>query len=293
MAVRAPEQINGRTRDQTMHAGKEVVVIDIPSPGVLGGVFSDLILALTHAMSRLGVKVVYSRQFVKTHHPVLVFGLYREFINKTPQIQLPDNYFPFNLSPIMPEASEWFDHYIRCIANHHLIDYSWRNAEQIRQRAPAGKNLHVFDFGYIDLMPFGGFQRSDTCLFYGKLNDDRVRRLRQFQEAGLKLNILQNVWGHERDIQIRTAKAIVNIGKFNPNILEVYRIWHSLCLGTPVYSDAGVDATLVERYSKYVHIVDSLDMNALAAEPISPDIYRQSTDFMESTRALLKFMGIA
>jgi hypothetical protein len=275
-----------------MQTDREIVIIDIPSPGILGGVFSDLILALTHALSLLGVKVSYSRQFVETTKPVIVFGLYRAFINQPKTIQLPENYFIFNLSPVIAGTGGWFDHYVNCLKTHNLIDYSYLNIGNIAQSVGSARIRHLFDFGFIDLMPFAGFQRSDSYLFYGKLNEDRSRRLKQFQEAGVKLQVLQNVWGHERDIQIRTAKAIINIGKFNPNVLEVYRIWHSLCLETPVYSEPGVDLTLAERYRTFIHMTDHLDADALAAPAVSPDVYRKETDFLESTRSLLRSMQL-
>ncbi len=105
------------------------------------------------------------------------------------------------------------------------------------------------------------------------------------------MNVLQNVWGHERDIQIRKAKAIINIGKYNPNILEVYRIWHSLCLGTPVYSDAGIDETLTKQYSKYVNIIERLEVDSFLIPPVSPNLYKKETNFMESVNALLDFIN--
>lgn len=275
-----------------MKTDSEIVIIDIPSSGVLGGVFSDLILALTHALSLLGVKVSYSRQFVATTKPVIIFGLYRAFINEPKTIKLPENYFIFNLSPVITHVDGWFGHYVNCIKMHNLIDYSYLNVKNIVQSDSPVRIRHVFDFGFINLMPFSGFQRSDSYLFYGKLNEDRSRRLKQLQEAGVKLQILQNIWGHERDIQIRTAKAVINIGKFNPNVLEVYRIWHSLCLETPVYSEPGADLTLAERYRTFVQMVDHLDADALAGPAVSPDVYRRETDFLESTRSLLRSMQL-
>lgn len=275
-----------------MHHAREIVIVDIPSPGTLGGVFSDLILALAHALSLLGVKLVYSRQFVETTKPVIIFGLYRAFINQPKRIQLPENYFIFNLSPVIESTGGWFDHYVSCLSTHHLIDYSPLNVFNIAKVHAAPRSHHVFDFGYINLMPLGDFQRSDSFLFYGKLNEDRSQRLKALQEAGVKLQILQNVWGHERDIQIRTSKAVVNLGKFNPNVLEVYRIWHSLCLGTPVYSEPGADLALAERFSSFIRMAGQLDAEALAAPAVSPDVYRQETDFVESTRSLLRSMQV-
>ena len=270
---------------------KEITIVDIPSPGILGGVYSDLILALTHSISSLGFKVAYERRLIRITSPVIIFGLYRQFINNSPQIQLPPNYFNFNLAPILETKAQWFQNYLQCVSKHNLIDYSHSNISNLVKLRANLKPAHLFNFGYFDLMPFKGFERGESYLFYGKLNEDRSQRLKSFQSAGLKLNVLQNVWGHERDIQIRKAKAIINIGKYDPNILEVYRIWHSLCLGTPVYSDAGIDETLAKQYSKYINLSERLEIDSFLIPPVSPSLYKKETTFMESVNALLDFIN--
>jgi hypothetical protein len=270
---------------------KEITIVDIPSPGILGGVYSDLILALTHSIDSLGFKVRHERRLIRTTNPVIIFGLYREFINNSPQIQLPPNYFNFNLAPIFGTKTPWFQNYLQCVSKHNLIDYSYSNLSSLSKLRVNTRPAHLFNFGYFDLMPFKGFERGESYLFYGKLNEDRAQRLKSFQSAGLKLNVLQNVWGHERDIQIRKAKAIINIGKYDPNILEVYRIWHSLCLGTPVYSDAGIDETLAKQYSKYINLSERLEIDSFLIPPVSPSLYKKETTFMESVNALLDFIN--
>ncbi|NBW61089.1 MAG: hypothetical protein EBR31_05105 [Methylophilaceae bacterium] len=270
---------------------KEITIVDIPSPGILGGVYSDLILALCHSMNSLGFKVSYERDLVRTANPVIIFGLYREFINNSPQIQLPPNYFNFNLAPILGTHTPWFQNYLQCACKNNLIDYSYSNISYFNEKRGTSKASYLFNFGYFDLMPFKGPERGDSYLFYGKLNQDRIERLKSLQNSGLKLNVLHNVWGHERDIQIRKAKAIVNIGKYNPNILEVYRIWHSLCLGTPVYSDAGIDEELIKHYSKYVSLSEKLEIDSFLVPPVSVDLYKRETSFIESVKGLLTFIN--
>ena len=273
-----------------MTANRDIVIVDIPSPGILGGVFSELILALTHSFNALGLKVHYERRLIRTTNPVIIFGLYREFINQTPAIRLPDNYFIFNLAPILKTDNAWFTQYVECLSKHQLIDYSYHNISHISQLGSESRARHLFDFGYFEFTPFKGFERNDTYLFYGKLNEHRLKRLKAFQEAGLKLKVLHNTWGYERDIQIATAKGIINIAKYAPNILEVYRLWHSLCLGAPVYSDAGIDETLAKKYAKYVNIADTLDVEQFLNPAKSSELYKKETSFIETTRNLLAFI---
>jgi len=270
---------------------KEITIIEIPSPGVLGGVYSDLIMALSHSINSLGFKVNYERNLSRRMNPVIILGLYRKFINTSPLIDMPSHYFNFNLTPLFHNTTPpWFENYLQCTLKHNQIDYSLRNISVPKDESSSSRRVHLFNFGYFDLMPFNGFERGDNYLFYGKYNEERLQRLKDLQKKGTKINALQNVWGHERDIQIRQAKAIVNIRKFNKNILEVYRIWHSLCLGTPVYSDAGTDESLNMQYSQYINISERLEADSLQVPPVSPSIYKRETSFIESVDSLLEFI---
>ena len=191
-----------------MLSNKEITIIDIPSPGILGGVFSDLILALTHSINLLGFKVSYERRFIRTTNPVIIFGLYREFINNSPQIQFPENYFNFNLVPIIDTKIPWFQNYLQCVSTHNLIDYSYNNISYLSKLMVSSKSIHLFNFGFFDLMPFNGIERSEYYLFYGKLNEVREQRLKYFQNAGLKLNVLQNVWGMKEIFKFEKQKQL-------------------------------------------------------------------------------------
>lgn len=274
-----------------MRSLQRVVIVDIPSPGHLGAVFSDLILALTHTLHSLGVDVTYSRKLYPTKDPVIIFGMYRLFIKQQPRKNLPDNYFVFNLAPLFQNKLAWFDAYIDYLAKQTAsIDYAHANADVLDGARLAGGGTHLFKFGYFNLFPYEGFKSSDKFVFYGSMNQDRLKRLGDLKKAGVNLEVLQNAWGLERDMQIRMAKAVVNIGKYNPNLLEVYRIWHTLCLGTAVYSDAGVDTRLTDSHAPYLRIFNRLDEKSLQEEPISASVYRKETDFTASTQALMAFI---
>ncbi len=268
----------------------EIFIVDLPSPGQLSGVFSDLILALTHTLTLLGFKVRYEQYLIRTTSPVIIFGLYRLFINNTPEIKLPNNYFNFNLAPIFENSPIWFNNYLKSITAFKQIDYSYSNISYLKKFFNCSSSSYIFKFGYFNLSPFKGFERKANFLFYGKLNDYRSQRLQNFTNSGLILDVQQNTWGIHRDIQIKSAKAVINIAKYNQNILEVYRIWHSLCLGTPVYSDTGCDLILSNEYSKFIHLHERLEYVNLLEDPIPVNLYKSNTNFTDSVSSLLEFI---
>ena len=139
--------------------------------------FSDLILALTHTLHKMGINVQYSRTLPATHDPVIVFGSYRFFMKSVVKNRMPDNYFFFNLAPLAMGKFEWFDRYIQYIAQQNVIDYSYKNLELLQETRTQATEAFVFGFGFFDLFPFSGFQRSNHYLFFGTLNPERVHRL--------------------------------------------------------------------------------------------------------------------
>jgi len=266
-------------------------ILDIPSSGVLGGVCADLIAALSTSLQELGVEVVYSRTTLERGIPVLVFNWYRLFIDGKIPAQLPPNAFIFNLSPVKA-AEGWYRNYLDCLAQSAaVIDYSGRNLQLLGETKGRRFRWH---FGYFPLSSMRYPARNQDILFFGKLSGHRAQRMQQLVQEGAKLKVLENIWGYERDLQIATSRAVLNIGKFENNTLEVYRLWHTLCLGTPVISEPGVDAGLAQEWAPYVTFVDRIShARDLDVELVPAAKFRTETSFHDNARRLLEFIQSA
>lgn len=264
-------------------------ILDIPSSGVLGGVCADLIAALSTALQEQGVEVVYSRTMLQLGMPVLVFNWYRMFIDGKIPAPLPPNAIIFNLSPVKDAAPGWYDNYLGFLAQAAaVIDYSDRNLQRLGK--PNGRRFR-WHFGYFPLSSMRYPARNQDMLFFGKLSEYRAQRLRQLVQEGVKLKVLENIWGYERDLQIATSRAVLNIGKFANNTLEVYRLWQTLCLGTPVISEPGVDAGLAQEWAPYVTFVDEIShAGDLEVELVPAAKFRTETSFHNNVRSLLEFI---
>lgn len=270
---------------------KRVGILDIPSRGMLGGVSAELILALSTAFRELGVETTYSRHHIERATPTLVFNYYRLFIDGKIPTPLPPSAHIFNLSPIVDTDKAWYRSYISYLSEAaSVIDYSDLNLRKLQTYSP-DKRRFRFTFGYLPLSAMRFPERNTEWLFYGKLNDYRSTRLKQLAQQGLRLKVLNNVWGFERDLQIATCRAVVNFGKFERNILEVYRLWHTLCLGTPVLSERGVDEVLTREWTPYVTYVDRIaHAQDLEAALVSPARFQTETSFHNNARELFDFI---
>ena len=270
---------------------KKICILDIPSPGILGGVFSDLICALSTSFKKFGIEVEYSRNKIDPKIPTIIFGFYRLFIDNQKLPPIPPNIIIFNLSPLPFSKEKWFGNYIGAISKYNLIDYSFENLNFLGKLNNQNVKRHRFEFGYTELSVFTFPKKNQSYLFYGKINQLRTEKINYIKNLGIKINVLTNTWGLERDIQICTSKAIVNLPKYEKNILEVYRLWHALCLGTPVFSEKSLDPNLNNEFSRFIQFFDDISMLQNPDENIkSPEIYKRETCLNSSIEKLLQYI---
>ncbi|MFZ6818039.1 hypothetical protein [Undibacterium sp. Ji22W] len=271
---------------------REICLVEISTNGAYSAVYVELIGALSTALNQLGVKVHFALDRIRPDMPCLVFAWYRQFIDEQrPVSKLPSNCVIVNLAPLSGvEKAPWLARYIKCLCDTPVLDYSHYNVDILTQIG--NKQTSLFRFGYLPLSAFRFPEKSSHYVFYGKVNEHRLPTLKYLREdLKMPLRILNNSWGHERDIRIATAKATINIGKFDASVLEVYRIWHSLCLGTPVISERGGDEKLVQDWQQYVQFVDGKeDWMKIEVDQTAPARYAQQTSFITETQQLLDWL---
>ncbi|MDK4684397.1 hypothetical protein QDY72_04255 [Kingella negevensis] len=66
-------------------------------------------------------------------------------------------------------------------------------------------------------------QPEYDVLFYGRCTDRREKILNDLHRAGLRVKILQKVWGEERNEHIAKAKIVLNIHGFENQPFEAVR----------------------------------------------------------------------
>lgn len=288
--------------------------------------FGELIGALSTAFQDIGIRIDYRVNDLDPLLPNLVFGyhrLIREAVSKeraqarrrsrpgkrypfaaiahrfsawrgaksaenagTPSWLLPDNCIVFNLEPLNRPAP-WLDAYRRFLADSRLVvDYSTVNLELISRAGDP--TAHRFRYGYIPLSPFRLPAGNDRLAFFGFVSGRRRKILRRLESAGVGVDVHRNIWGTQRDLLMASAGTTLNLSKHDNSILEVYRLWLSLCLGIPVISEHGTDPELSREWSDYVCLVDAdTDLADWRRLPV-PDAseFRSGTPFREHSERL-------
>lgn len=243
--------------------------------------FSEIISVLISSLNKYSQPAYFVQNAYSNSGVNIIFGSHRIFQSNISFSKFPKNSVIFNLEPLVKDSKDK-SHllYIDLLKNSRVIDYSPKNIALLNSLG--NTNIHQFKFGFSPFLSRNiGPPRHENYFFYGVMSDRRRAIIDQLTEKNAPIFGSTSCWAYERDYQILASKAVINISKFSNSVLEIYRLWHSLCLGTPVISEMGCDTELISEWSEYVTFIDDLknfdfkNFNNL----ISPDVYRKHTSF--------------
>lgn len=272
----------------------EICLVEFHRPNIKIPSLSEIIGALATAFSDLGIHVSYRENSIEQNSINIVFGYHRLFQVQDYQTnRLPENCIIFNLEPLVANTQiASHARYIDFLKDSRVIEYSPKNHDLLTHFR--NDRVYRFKLGYIPLTPFRFLTntKSGKLLFYGEPSERRKFIVDSLYRKNVPVKGIVNYWGLERDMAICSSKAVLNISKFDDSILEVYRLWHSLCLGTPVISEKGIDQELYEEWEKYVFFIDNLDQlyDESKINLPSPSLYKNETSFLTNSAGLLEWM---
>ena len=125
-----------------------------------------------------------------------------------------------------------------------LWDYSTLNAQYLAQLGIIVK--HIVPAGYTpELTRIQHATLKDIdVLFTGCISPRRGAIISQMEDAGLKVGVLSNVYGKDKDRFLARAKLILNIHyRDSSGILETSRIFYPLCNRCTVLSECSSNPT--------------------------------------------------
>jgi hypothetical protein len=270
---------------------ERICIVEFHRPNIKLPTFSELIGALMNALNHAGIPTSYRQNEIDDKALNIVFGAHRVFQSHEGVCDFPDDCSFFNLEALYEDhASQAHHRYLELMKKSRVIDYSPRNCDVLARAGNA--RVFRFRFGYTPLTHLAFPSRQSHFLFYGVPTDRRRQVIERLVAAGTPVRGIAGVWGFERDYEVATSRAVVNISKFDDSVLEIYRLWHSLCLGTPVISEKGIDARLVDEWRAHVHFVDRMQTITDDDLLLLPDalLYRQ-TSFQRETVKLLEWLS--
>ena len=257
--------------------------------------FDDIMASFAASLKEMGSEVdgVVTGPFIEDGIN-LVFGA---------DLVLPSYVFPQNTVIVNLEQLGGRDlpnAYVERLGMHPVLDYAQGNIDLLRIRVNPD-NAHLFTIGYVDAMSrIVSVQEQDVdVLFYGVVNERRQRILDSLTSAGLKLKILNNVYGAERDTWIARSKLVLNIHYYESKRHEIVRTSFLLANKKAVVSECddeteidtdirdAIAAVPVDRLVDTCRELLENDEKRQALEQLGFDIFKRRSQTESLRHALL------
>lgn len=248
----------------------------ITPPGyVHSQAFSELAESLHHALLALGHDSVLSTRTDNRRRRHIVFGA--NLLVKRPQA-LPEDSILYNLEQLGPDSPWDTPAYRELLSRYRVWDYAQSNIRRLAEHGIAAEHLPVGWMPQLKRIPERG--RDVDVLFYGVVNQRRADALDALVARGLRLHVLTDVYGRERDAWIARSRVVLNLHHYAANLFEVVRVSFLLGNGVCVLSERGDDAELEQPYQGAVAFTDYADLPdaclALVRDPARQDQLRHS-----------------
>ena len=170
-----------------------------------------------------------------------------------------------NTEQVADDLSHWHQNIYECSKRFPMWDYSSRNIEKIKALgAPAPKLLRL---GFQkELARIDKLSVSDIdVLFYGSVNERRLKALNEIEARGLNVTSVFGVYGAERDALIARSKVVLNLHMYKSEIFEIVRVFYLLTNGIAVVGEVNSNTFIEPRFAEgiaavtYEHLADECE----------------------------------
>jgi hypothetical protein len=232
-----------------------------PEGNIHAQAFDELALTIHYSILELGLSSKLQINKVDSKCINIVIGFH--LLNIRNMNDLPENTILVNTEQILAEKGPWNAVILEWTKKYAVWDYSQKNIEKFNKQGV--KNIKKLSFGYQSkLETINKIQKQDVdVLFYGSINERRLKILNQLRASGLKVISLFGVYGEERDILISRSKVILNLHYYETQIFEVIRVFYLLINGKAVVGEVNKDTSVEEIWlngfcaSEYENLVNT------------------------------------
>jgi hypothetical protein len=199
------------------------------------GAFFEVALGLQGGFRELGMHAPIVSERKRIRGKAIVLGA--NLLPGMRGVKPPGKSILYNLEQITP-GSDWLTQdYLRLLKRHEVWDYSQYNIEQLEKLGI--RNISRCPIGFSEsLCRIRPAQDKDIdVLFYGSVNQRRLKILEQLAATGLRVETLFGVYGKQRDAVIARSKIVLNVHFYPAKIFEIVRISYLLANRVCVVSE--------------------------------------------------------
>jgi SAM-dependent methyltransferase len=194
---------------------------------------------LYHGLRRLGVKVFYREAPIGPARPI-VFGAH---LLEATTDTLSGDAIIYNSEQIFA-GSEWLSSpYMSLLRSHWVWDYSAENTRRLLEfGVPIATHVPL---GYVpELSRIGPVVEDIDVLFYGCINPRRRAVLEALRGRGLKVAVVSDCYGEQRDRLIARAKIVLSVHYYESKVFEIVRAAYLFTNFKAVVAECGADTAV-------------------------------------------------
>lgn len=205
--------------------------------------FEDTMKTLQNTLLQAGYAAEINANFVDPDPAVtnILFGVGSAFSHSYEEIgalALPRNVIIFNGEQLASGSALITDEYLQFLSRYIVFDCWEANLRDIEHRI----KLRAFEMPLFPTPAMGKTTRTDWQIqydvaFYGSLNDRRQKLFDEMLDAGVRIKVIQNVWGDALPDHLLDCRYVINMHAYDTNHLELNRCIRPLSMGVPVISE--------------------------------------------------------
>lgn len=124
--------------------------------------------------------------------------------------------------------------YISLLQKYYVWDYSELNLKALKM--PQASLVDIVYESRLDRLRKDAPKEIDL-LFYGSMNPRREQILKQLLAKGLKVKLIFNLYGAERDWYLERSRAVLNLHYYDAQVFQQVRSFYPMINGIPVVSE--------------------------------------------------------
>lgn len=208
--------------------------------------FVDQARYLRWQLRRCGAEVTMAKNRLREDAVNIVMGAHLGF---DPTLRRRNACVFLNLEQLGSGGAAVGEAYLQLLKTSAVVDY---DAANVQAYATDASDVPIIAFGHAAYLDRGDCapldERPIRLLFFGSVNERRRRIIQRIEDCGVQVTMFDGpLYGPERDVFIRQARAVLNCSFYPSGRFEQVRVAHCLSLGTPVIAERNATAASAWR----------------------------------------------
>ena len=220
--------------------------------------FLELAELILYSLIDLGHKSVLNFNRVDSNATNIIIGCH--LLDPSRATTLPPDTIILNTEQLEGNPSPWRTNILEWGRRFQIWDYSTKNIQWFSQNGIIqAKQLRIGYQRQLERLNQKSNKDIDV-LFYGCINERRLKILNELTANGLRVKSLFGVYGADRDRWVERSHLVINIHYYESQIFEIVRVFYLLINSIPVVSEVNTSTSIDSIYRTAIAPCDYLNI---------------------------------